>query len=56
MDICDSVTILKDGTYIDTKPIEEVTKDSLITMMVGRELSDIYNIKRQKPGKELFES
>lgn len=54
MDICDSVTILKDGTYIDTKPIEEVTKDSLIHMMVGRELSDIYNIKRNKPGKELL--
>lgn len=42
LDICDSVTILKDGTYIETKPIEEVTKDSLIKMMVGRELSDIY--------------
>lgn len=54
LDICDSVTILKDGTYIETKPIEEVTKDSLIKMMVGRELSDIYNIKRQKPGKEIL--
>ena len=44
MDICDSVTVLKDGTYVDTKPIGEVTKDSLIRMMVGREMSDIYNI------------
>lgn len=51
MDICDSVTVLKDGTYVDTKPIGEVTKDSLIRMMVGREMSDIYNIKRQEPGK-----
>ncbi|SHK45638.1 sugar ABC transporter ATP-binding protein [Hespellia stercorisuis] len=54
MDICDSVTILKDGTYVDTKPIEEVTKDSLITMMVGREMSDIYNIEHQKIGKEIL--
>lgn len=54
MDICDSVTILKDGTYVDTKPVEEVTKDSLITMMVGREMSNIYNIKRQKPGEEVL--
>ena len=54
MDICDSVTILKDGTYVDTKPISEVTKDSLITMMVGREMSDIYNIKHLDPGKELL--
>ena len=54
MDICDSVTILKDGTYVDTKPIEEVTKDSLITMMVGREMSDIYNIEHQEIGKEIL--
>lgn len=52
MQICDSVTILKDGTYVDTKPISEVTKNSLITMMVGRKMSDIYNIKRQEPGEE----
>jgi len=54
MEICDSVTILKDGTYIDTKPIEEVTKDSLISMMVGREMTDIYNIKHVEPGEELL--
>ena len=41
MDICDTVTILKDGTYVDTKPITEVTKESLVSMMVGREMSDI---------------
>ena len=54
MDVCDTVTILKDGTYIDTKAIENVTKDSLIKMMVGRELSDIYNIKKRKSGDELL--
>ena len=54
MDICDSVTILKDGTYVDTKPIEEVTKESLISMMVGREMSDIYDIKHFEPGEELL--
>ena len=47
MDICDTVTVLKDGTYVDTKPISAVTKDSLIAMMVGREMSDIYNIGHQ---------
>ena len=44
MDICDTVTILKDGTYVDTKPIGEVTKETLVSMMVGREMSDIYAI------------
>ena len=54
MDICDSVTVLKDGTYVDTQPIENVSKDILISMMVGREMSDIYNIRHFKPGKELL--
>ncbi len=54
MDICDSVTILKDGTYVDTKPIEEVTKESLVAMMVGRAMSDIYDIRHFEPGEELL--
>lgn len=54
IDICDSVTVLKDGTYVDTKPIKEVTKDSLIKMMVGRDMTDIYNIRNFKPGNELL--
>ena len=53
-EICDSVTVLKDGTYVDTQPIENVSKDILISMMVGREMSDIYNIRHFKPGKELL--
>ena len=52
MDICDTVTVLKDGTYVDTKPISAVTKDSLIAMMVGREMSDIYNIGHQNREKK----
>ncbi len=54
MDICDTVTILKDGTYVDTKPVSEVTKESLVSMMVGREMSDIYDIRHFEPGEELL--
>ena len=52
--ICDSVTILKDGTYVDTLPIENVTKDFLISQMVGRPATDIYNIEHFAPGEELL--
>lgn len=52
--ICDSVTILKDGTYVDTLPIEKVTKDFLISQMVGRPATDIYNIEHFAPGEELL--
>ena len=54
MQICDSVTILKDGSYVDTMPIENVTKDSLIQMMVGRPATDIYNIRHFDTDEELL--
>ncbi|HIR82045.1 MAG TPA: sugar ABC transporter ATP-binding protein [Candidatus Limiplasma merdipullorum] len=54
MDICDTVTVLKDGTYVDTLNVAEVDKDRLIAMMVGREMTDIYNIRHFDPGEELL--
>lgn len=40
--LCDDVTVLRDGKYIGTYSIDDVTQDKLVSMMVGRELSDIY--------------
>ena len=54
MEICDSVTIMKDGSYVETKPVSEVDKDYLISKMVGRQMADIYNIQHQDPGEELL--
>lgn len=53
-EICDSVTVLKDGKFVGTKRIEEVDKNSLVEMMVGRTVENIYNIKHFEPGKELI--
>ncbi|MEA4927507.1 MAG: sugar ABC transporter ATP-binding protein [Candidatus Limiplasma sp.] len=41
-DICDRVTVLRDGMYIGTETVRETTKDRLISMMVGRELTQYY--------------
>lgn len=41
-EICDRVTVLCDGRFIATKGIDEVNKQSLIKLMVGRELTRIY--------------
>lgn len=54
MEICDTVTILKDGSYVETKPVLEVDKDYLISKMVGRQVDDIYGIEHQPCGKELL--
>lgn len=37
-EICDKVTIMRDGEYITTKKIEDITRKQLINYMVGREL------------------
>ena len=40
--ICDVVTVLKDGQLVGTRPLSEMTTGSLIAMMVGRELEDLF--------------
>jgi ribose transport system ATP-binding protein len=44
-EICDRVTVLKDGKYVDTLNIKETDENTLVGLMVGRDLSDMYNIK-----------
>ena len=49
--ICDTVTVLRDGQLVGSKPIGEVDPNRLISMMVGRALSDIYPSRRHNPGE-----
>lgn len=39
-EIGDRVTVLRDGKYIDTKPVNELTRDDMVRMMVNRNLDD----------------
>lgn len=39
-ELCNTVTVLRDGCVIDTKATEELTRDALITMMVGRSIEN----------------
>ncbi|GAU75851.1 ribose ABC transporter ATP-binding protein RbsA [Fusibacter sp. 3D3] len=41
-EICDDVTILRDGTFIAESPVSEMDESRLIEMMVGRKLEDLY--------------
>ena len=40
--IADRVTVLRDGVYIGTHPMPDMNRESLIRMMVGRELSAVF--------------
>ena len=48
--ICDKVTVMRDGEYVGTKVVTETNKDELIAMMVGRELTNYYTRDFQQPG------
>ena len=41
-ELCDDYTVLRDGKEISTGNLKDVTADNLISMMVGREIQDIY--------------
>nr|WP_207721762.1 sugar ABC transporter ATP-binding protein [Christensenella tenuis] len=53
--ISDEVTILRDGTFIDTFPTENIDIDQIIVAMVGRELSQVYPEKNNEIGEQVFE-
>ena len=41
-EICDSVAVFRDGTYVGDRSMENVTRAELISMMVGREVSNVF--------------
>ena len=53
--IADDITIMRDGTYVGTWPAAEMTTDDIITKMVGRELTNVYPERKNKPGEVIME-
>lgn len=41
-EICDRVTVLKDGQFVDTRDIGDVDRDTLVSLMVGRDMSELF--------------
>jgi ribose transport system ATP-binding protein len=44
--LCDTTTVLKDGKHVTTIPTRELTRDRLVSLMVGRELASLYPQRR----------
>ncbi len=51
--VSDEITVIRDGQYIDTKPIADVTKEQLISMMVGRDMSEMFQREDLQPSDEV---
>lgn len=53
--IADDITIMRDGTYVGTWPVAELTTDQIIAKMVGRELTNVYPPRKNTPGEVIME-
>ena len=51
--IADRVTVMRDGCYIDTKDIDEVTLDDVVRMMVGRTIYESSPVLPENPSEEV---
>lgn len=49
--IADRVTVIRDGHYVGTRSVKDVTRDELIRMMVGRTLSNLFPKIEVEPGE-----
>ena len=54
-ELADEVTVLKDGRYVDTKPVAGVTMDELVKLMIGRDLEDVYPKRKGEAGEVVLE-
>lgn len=52
--IADTVTVLRDGELIGTRPMADVSRTELIRMMVGRPLSDLFPKTESRSGSNLL--
>ncbi len=50
-EICDDVTIFRDGQFIAERAVDSLDEDSLIEMMVGRKLEEQYPRLDKAPGE-----
>ncbi len=53
-EICDNITVIRDGEYVGHSPVADTTREELMSMMVGRKLDDVYPEKNKSFGEEVL--
>jgi ABC-type sugar transport system ATPase subunit len=54
--IADEVTVLKDGVGVGTRPISELNRSSLVQMMVGRSLDEVFPAGQSQRGESVLDA
>ncbi len=53
-ELCDRITVLRDGTYIDTKYIKDINMDDIVQMMIGRTIGERFPKREVEIGKDVI--
>ena len=53
-ELCDRITILRDGSYIGTEYIKDITMDDVVKMMIGREIGERFPQRDVTIGEEVI--
>jgi len=52
---CDIVTVMRDGRVIDTRPVSELSRSQMISMMVGRTIENEFPPRPECAGETILE-
>ncbi|MDQ7989720.1 MAG: D-xylose ABC transporter ATP-binding protein [Candidatus Dactylopiibacterium sp.] len=54
--VCDTITVIRDGRHIGTRPMGELSVEQIIAMMVGREITELFPREPHAIGEVIFEA
>ena len=53
--VADRVTVLRDGKVVGSSDVDEISTDEIITLMVGRQVEELYPRSARHPGQVILE-
>ena len=54
-ELCDTVTVMRNGRVVTTQPVTEMPRDRLLELMIGRVLTDVYPKATVQPGAVMLD-
>ncbi len=55
-EICDTISVIRDGVHVATQPMGSLNVERIIAMMVGREIGDLYPREPHEIGEVVLEA
>lgn len=53
--VADNVTVLRDGQVVGESPVDDISNEDIVAMMVGRQVEELYPRSRRRRGELILE-